>query len=108
MPVSDPSIISCSEFKSLAADSAILIDVREPEEVEEIKIPGCLEIPLGELSFRAAPALAEIPEARNKPIIVYCAHGIRSLYGIQILHGLGYSQARSLSGGIAELYDLES
>src|SRR4051794_363858 len=72
-----------------------LVDVREVEEYEESRIEGCTLIPLGELTLRAEAELD--PEA---DIVLYCAHGIRSLYAVAALKRLGFKKLRSLRGGI--------
>jgi sulfur-carrier protein adenylyltransferase/sulfurtransferase len=72
-----------------------LVDVREPEEFEVSRIEPCTLLPLGELQNKAEQILD-----KNSDIVVYCAHGIRSLYGVQILQKLGFKKLRSLSGGI--------
>jgi rhodanese-related sulfurtransferase len=70
-----------------------LLDVRRNDERELCHLGG-LHIPLHELEAR----FAEIP--RDKlPVIVYCHHGVRSLYAAQFLKYHGYD-ALSLRGGI--------
>lgn len=96
--------ISCEQLKAELADSSrklLLLDVREPEEFEESHLPGCKLIPLGELDERAS----ELDPAAD--IVVYCAHGMRSLNGLMILKQRGFEKVRSLEGGICaweELY----
>ena len=88
-------IITPLELKK-CLDRVTLVDVREPEEHAESRIEGCKLIPLGELSSRGARELN--PE---DDIVVYCAHGIRSMRGIQILRERhGYRSALSLRGGV--------
>lgn len=73
----------------------VLVDVREPEEHEESRIQGCKLIPLGELQARADGELE-----KGADIVVYCAHGMRSLQGVMALRMLGFENLRSLEGGI--------
>lgn len=69
------------------------LDVRRDDEVE-ISSLGGIHIPLHELESR----YQEIP--RDKlPLIVYCHHGVRSLYATQFLKFNGFD-ALSLRGGI--------
>ncbi|NBU19838.1 rhodanese-like domain-containing protein [bacterium] len=75
--------------------SITLVDVREPEEHEAMAIPGGKLIPLGELSIRATQELNPDDE-----IVLYCAHGVRSLYAVRILQSLGFTRMKSLQGGI--------
>ncbi len=72
-----------------------LLDVRREDE-REIASLGGIHIPLDELEGR----FEEIP--RDKlPVIVYCHHGVRSLYAVQFLKFHGYD-ALSLRGGTEE------
>lgn len=70
-----------------------LLDVRRDDE-REIATLGGIHIPLHELEKR----FEELPRDK-KPIIVYCHHGVRSLYATQFLKYHGYD-ALSLAGGI--------
>jgi rhodanese-related sulfurtransferase len=77
-------------------DQVVLVDVREPEEFAESRIEGGKLIPLGELSARAPGELKDL----DADIVLYCAHGVRSLQGLMALRMLGYTRLRSLEGGI--------
>ncbi len=69
------------------------LDVRRDDEREIVNLGG-MHIPLHELETRHT----EIP--RDKlPLIVYCHHGVRSIYATQFLKMNGYD-ALSLRGGI--------
>lgn len=80
-------------------NSIFLLDVREPEEYAEEKIEGCTLIPLDELMARARE---EVPT--DKEVIVYCAHGVRSMHALMGLKSMGYVRVRSLTGGICEYH----
>lgn len=75
------------------ADSPLLVDVREDFEREVFNIGG-LHIPLGELNTR----ITEI--ATDRPVVFYCARGIRSAIAIQRLEEKGWRNLFNLSGGI--------
>jgi rhodanese-related sulfurtransferase len=70
-----------------------LVDVRELEEWVTGHIPGAIHIPLNDLPDH----LAEIDP--QKPVVVVCASGVRSLYGAQFLLGNGYPEVYSLDDG---------
>jgi rhodanese-related sulfurtransferase/rubrerythrin len=74
--------------------SYTLLDVRQNWEYQEKHIPGGKLIPLPDLTDR----INELQ--REKPIIVYCASGNRSLMAAQILMGQGFMQVYNLLGGI--------
>ena len=75
-------------------ENLFLLDVRNPNEYEIAKINNSVLIPLPQLRSR----LHEIP--KDKEIIVYCHHGNRSLEAARILNENGFSQVKSLVGGI--------
>ncbi len=71
-----------------------LVDVREPMEHRQARIPGARLIPLGELPGR----LRELD--RGKPLVFYCASGNRSGQALEFARESGYHHARHLEGGI--------
>ncbi|KAF0094987.1 MAG: adenylyltransferase and sulfurtransferase [Puniceicoccaceae bacterium 5H] len=75
------------------AERPLLVDVREDHELAICQIPGNRHIPLGELGKRQA----ELPE--DRPILVLCHHGSRSLRAAQAMRRAGY-EAASIRGGI--------
>ena len=72
----------------------ILLDVREPMELELAAVPGALHIPMGEIPSR----LAEIDT--SKTIICMCHGGGRSAQVAAFLGHRGYPSAVNLVGGI--------
>ncbi len=70
-----------------------LLDVRTVAEFVQGRIPSALNIPLDELPER----LSEIPN--HLPIIVVCAHGVRSIYGSQYIRHAGFEDVYNLEGG---------
>lgn len=88
--------ISAAELhqKIVRGDDIILIDVRESFEHDFFNIGGTL-IPLGTLFEN--PSL--IPN--DKPVVLYCQKGIRSMIAIQRLQQkFGYDNLINLSGGM--------
>lgn len=71
----------------------IILDVREPWELEKACFSGALNISLGQLKEK----MADIPE--TDLIITVCHHGIRSLKAAHFLMECG-KKAKSLKGGI--------
>ncbi len=79
----------------LGADAPpLVIDVREPWEVEVAAISGALNIPLNELPRR----VAEIPA--DRPLAVMCHHGGRSAMATGWLREQGYARSMNVAGGI--------
>lgn len=73
-----------------------VVDVREPDETAEGFLPDARLVPRGLLEFRA---LQFMPE-QERPIVVYCASGNRSLLAALTLKSMGYTSVYSLKGGI--------
>jgi rhodanese-related sulfurtransferase/rubrerythrin len=71
-----------------------LLDVRQPGEYESEHIPGARLIPLPDLKDGRRQLDSQ------KPVIVYCASGGRSLAAAQLLSGLGFNEIYNLQGGI--------
>ena len=75
-------------------DAVVLLDVREPEEVATVHLPGSVHIPMGDIPGR----LHELDP--DKEIIVYCHHGIRSMRVAMFLAQRDFMQVKNLAGGI--------
>lgn len=72
----------------------ILLDVREPHELEIAAIQGAKNIPLGEVAQR----MAELDSAEE--MVVFCKRGSRSARAIEILSSAGFKKMKNLKGGI--------
>jgi rhodanese-related sulfurtransferase/rubrerythrin len=90
--------LSAEEAKAFLADrqegSYVLLDVRQPAEYEQQRIPGGLLVPLPELMDK----LNDLD--RSKPTIVYCRSGNRSRMAAQYMSGQGFQEVYNLEGGI--------
>ncbi len=75
-------------------DAPVLVDVREPWEVELCRIPGSVLMPLGSLpdEYMALPP--------GKPLVIVCHHGVRSRRAAMWLHARGVERVHNLTGGI--------
>ena len=71
-----------------------LLDVQDGFAFGERHLRGAVNIPLEELEWR----VSEIP--RNRPVIVYCGYGGRSMQAARFLDSLGY-RAASVVGGLS-------
>ncbi|GAA1809182.1 ThiF family adenylyltransferase [Nesterenkonia flava] len=77
-----------------------VVDVREPWEHEAGTISGAVNIPLMQL-WHSQEAPAGLEEASEEaPLVVYCAHGVRSRQALQLLaHRYPDVPVRNLLGG---------
>ena len=74
-------------------DGPVLVDIRERSEWETGWIDGALRVPMSELSN-------QLEEHRDRTLVIYCAHGNRSLRVADALAEAGYGDPISLAGGI--------
>jgi rhodanese-related sulfurtransferase len=77
-------------------DDLLLIDCRTSEEWETARIEGAMLVPLQELSIR----IGELREHEDRPIVVHCHKGKRSMTVTSVLRELGFANVRSMAGGI--------
>lgn len=90
-----PAEITVQEaYQHYQTGEYFLLDVRTPQEWNEVHVPGAVLIPLDELPQR----LDEVP--RNRPVMVICRSGNRSAVGRDILKEAGFAQVTSIAGGI--------
>jgi adenylyltransferase/sulfurtransferase len=85
-----------AEVRALLAsrDDVFLLDVREPHEHAIAHIDGASLMPL-----RTIPArVQDIP--RDRAVVVYCHHGMRSRMAGEFLVDQGFGEVVNLSGGI--------
>jgi adenylyltransferase/sulfurtransferase len=90
--------ILAKELKNKFAnnDDFLLVDVREPEEFAQSRIPGSVLIPVA--GFIDASAFKLLP--RDKEIILHCHSGIRSATCLALIQKAGFTNSRHLDGGI--------
>ena len=90
--------ITASELKQRqqAGETPHIIDVREPWEAEESRIPGSENIPLGALPTK----LDDLEELKDQEVIVHCKSGARSAAAKAFLTQQGFTNVRNLEGGM--------
>ncbi len=72
-----------------------VLDVREREEYREGHLEGAIPLPRGFLEMRVEETLPD----KTRPIIAYCAGGVRSLIAARTMQEMGYENVSSMSGG---------
>jgi len=80
----------------IAKENPLVLDVRTPNEYYDGRLKGAKLIPLQQLKDR----ISEIEAYRDKPVLVYCRSGNRSVVAAQILHGAGFKQVNHIRTGI--------
>jgi rhodanese-related sulfurtransferase len=81
------------EAKSRLENGAVLIDVREQDEYDQVRVPGATLIPLSEFAAR----YEEMP--KDQEIVLMCAGGVRSAQAAQFAAQHGFKLS-NLEGGI--------
>jgi rhodanese-related sulfurtransferase len=71
----------------------LLVDVRERDEFDDVRVPGAVLVPMSEFGER----FGDLP--RDRPLLVMCAAGSRSLAATGHLIRNGY-EAVNVTGGI--------
>lgn len=79
-----------------------ILDVRTPEEFEEMHIAGALNLPLNDIyenTTHAQQVLGEIAKlGKDTPIKVHCASGGRSAVACHLLTQQGFTNVENLGG----------
>jgi rhodanese-related sulfurtransferase len=77
-------------------DDFLLLDCRNDEEVQFVRIEGSKHIPMPQVPER----VGELAGDKTKPIVVHCHHGGRSLRVAHWLRQQGFANVRNMTGGI--------
>ena len=96
-----PKITPAEARAIIAKGNTLVVDVREPAEVEASgKVAGAVHHPRGMLEFRAD---ADTPYhdknfSKEKTVILYCASGGRAALAGKVLKDMGYGQVFNMGG----------
>jgi len=89
----------------------LILDVREPYEVDAMHIPGSLNVPRGILEsackWEYEETVPELVQARELEIVVVCRSGYRSVLAAHSVQILGYKDVVSLQTGLRGWKDYE-
>ena len=94
MPYAEVNDIRMYYEEQGAGEPLLLLDVREPFELQLSHLDGAQNIPMSEMNAR----WQEIP--RDRPVVVFCHTGVRSVNLIEALREEGYDNLINLAGGI--------
>ena len=75
----------------IAEEGALLVDVRTEAEFAHGHIDGARNIPINQIAARAK---RELPQ--GKPLVVYCASGMRSAMAVSALRRAGFGKVVNL------------
>jgi phage shock protein E len=86
------SFVTVDAARKHLANGALVIDVRSPEEFRQGKVPGAINLPLGEVRTK----IGQVAKDKQQPLLVHCLSGGRSAIARQQLKKLGYPNAFNL------------
>ncbi|MFO7585702.1 MAG: rhodanese-like domain-containing protein [Anaerolineales bacterium] len=90
-----PAFVSVQQaYELYQQEDVFVLDVREPFEWDEVRIPNTTLIPLGQLAGR----VNEVP--KDAKIVVVCRSGNRSQEARDILLQAGFENVTSMNGGV--------
>ncbi|MCC5788742.1 MAG: molybdopterin-synthase adenylyltransferase MoeB [Opitutales bacterium] len=93
-PPLEISVQEAAERLRTAPENHFLLDVREPDEWNLVRIPEAQLIPMGNVAGQTDA----LP--KEKTILVHCHHGMRSLRVTQFLRQKGFPKVTNIAGGI--------
>ncbi len=93
--------VTPAEALALQAGGAVLVDVRERDEIAAGSPPGAVHLGRGYLELRIEDV---VPDA-NTPVLTLCDGGTRSLFAAEDLRAMGYTRVSSVSGGFTRWKD---
>lgn len=100
-PSTDTLEISIAEARRLLSSPAdpswLLIDCREQDEYDFCRLEGARLVPLSKFAEMAPQVL---PPDSERPVMIYCHHGVRSMHATGYFRRLGHIRTWSIAGGI--------
>jgi len=88
------SVVETQRLLSENSGKVVLIDVREPHEVELCRIAGSTCIPMRQIPENVGTL------SKDKHLLIHCHHGGRSMRVTQFLRANGFSAVSNVAGGI--------
>ena len=87
--------MTAGEFEKAYNEKPIILDIRKKSEYDAEHVVDALNIPLNEINQH----LSEIP--KDKPFILHCAGGYRSMIASSILKSRGYTNFKDVDSGFS-------
>ena len=114
-PTDPPGFLSIDELRqvrligpaqlerAVAAQTMVLIDVREPAEFVTGHLPRAINLPLGQLESELQHGSPALP--RDRTLVFLCRSGARSLKACAFARRSGYEDVLQLEGGLLAFKD---
>jgi len=89
----------------------LVVDVREPGEFAQGHIPGSINVPRGLLEAACDwdydDTVPELAGGRERPIVLVCRSGQRSVLAADVMQQMGFAEVASLRTGVRGWNDFE-
>ncbi|MDZ7589970.1 MAG: rhodanese-like domain-containing protein [Rubrivivax sp.] len=89
----------------------LVLDIREPAEFVQARIAGAVNVPRGVLESACDwgydETLPELAAARERPVVVVCRSGLRSVLAADVMQQMGFADVVSLKTGVRGWNDFE-
>lgn len=85
--------MTAEDFEKIYSEKPIIFDIRKKSEYDAEHVVDAVNIPLNEINQH----LSEIP--KDKPFILHCAGGYRSMIASSILKSRGYTNFKDVDSG---------
>ena len=99
------------EEKLATGSKPILLDIREPEEFNAMRLENSMNVPRGILEqsceWDFEETVPELVSARDKEIVLICRSGNRSILAAYTMQEMGYQNVFSLKTGLRGWNDYE-
>jgi len=98
--------------RELARDRPpLVLDVREPAEFAQLRIPGSINVPRGVLEqaceWDYEETVPDLAGRRERSIVVVCRSGNRSVLAADVMREMGFADVVSLKTGVRGWNDFE-
>ena len=94
-----------------ANPNTLLVDIREPYEFDAMHMEGSINVPRGILEtaceFNYEETVPELADARERPVVLICRSGNRTILAARVMQLMGYQQVVSLKTGLRGWNDFE-
>jgi rhodanese-related sulfurtransferase len=94
-----------------SSNELLLLDVREPSEFALLHLPNSINVPRGILEqsceWNYDETVPELANGRDRPIIVICRSGKRSVLAADVMLKMGFNNVVSLKLGVRGWNDSE-
>jgi rhodanese-related sulfurtransferase len=94
-----------------SSNELLLLDVREPSEFALLHLPNSINVPRGILEqsceWNYDETVPELANGRDRPIIVICRSGKRSVLAADVMLKMGFNKVVSLKLGVRGWNDSE-